>query len=99
MNLIYDEETGLWDEYEPYRTLYISTEEDWEIFEEAIEKQKARKPISTTLEEDVQIGGAKFCKGTHTLSHCPACGAWIVTQDNYCKHCGQKLDWSEESEE
>ena len=95
MNLIYDEKTGLWDEYEPYCSLDIPTEEDWKLLEEAAKKQQPMKPIRTTLEEDVQIGGAKFCKGTHILSHCPACGEWIVTQDNYCKHCGQKLDWSE----
>ena len=96
MDLIYNEKTGLWEEYqEPYCSLDIPTEEDWKILKGAIKKQQSMKPIRTTLEEDVQIGGVKFCKGTHILSHCPACGEWIVTQDNYCKHCGQKLDWSE----
>lgn len=93
MNLIYDEETGMWDEYEPYCSLDIPTEEDWKLLEEAAKKQQPMKPIP--LEKDIQVGGIKIGKEKYTLSHCPACGEWILSHDNYCKHCGQKLDWSE----
>lgn len=96
MELIYDEETGLWDEYEPYRTLYISTEEDWEIFEEAIKKQQAQKPEyeGDGLDENGNI--------IYDTAYCPICHRefevdyekWM----DYCPKCGQKLDWSEESE-
>ena len=96
MNLIYNEKTGLWEEYqEPYCSLDIPTEEDWKLLEEATKKQQPMKPIRTPLEKDVQVGKIKIGKGTYTLSHCPACGEWILSHDNYCKYCGQKLDWSE----
>ena len=25
--------------------------------------------------------------------HCPSCGYMVFSDDNYCPHCGQKLDW------
>lgn len=67
--------------------------EEWEeqikICEEAIfaiEKQIPKKPI---------IHGVRD-RDINTISYtCPVCNKHIDI-DNYCKHCGQALDWSEE---
>jgi predicted RNA-binding Zn-ribbon protein involved in translation (DUF1610 family) len=32
----------------------------------------------------------------HPIYSCPKCGKHINDEDNYCRHCGQRLDWSEE---
>ena len=57
---------------------------------EAVEKQKAKKPI----EPDEEYGTFK----------CPNCGGLIFTEDRfethkYCLLCGQKLDWSDEDDD
>ena len=91
MNLIYNEETGLWEEYqEPYCSLDIPTEEDWKIFEEATKKQQPMKVQEKQVVEDEAFYNLDFL--------CPACQNAVIGQPykpNYCKHCGQKLDWSE----
>ena len=52
---------------------------------EAREKQIARKPDFT---ED------------KTFALCPCCnGKGLFDKQKYCDNCGQKIDWSEESEE
>ena len=54
---------------------------------EAVEKQKAKKPI----EPDEEYGTFK----------CPSCEGLIFTEDRfethkYCLLCGQRIDWSDE---
>ena len=52
---------------------------------EAGEKQIARKPDFTEDKE---------------FALCPCCnGKGLFDKQKYCDNCGQKLDWSEESEE
>ncbi len=52
---------------------------------EAREKQIARKPDFTEDKE---------------FALCPCCnGKGLFDKQKYCDNCGQKLDWSEESEE
>ena len=54
----------------------------------AVEKQKAKKPQKTESE------GYRY---TDTY-RCPNCGGNFSGTGiaNYCYHCGQKLDWSDE---
>jgi hypothetical protein len=55
------------------------------LAEKALEKQIPKKPDFT---EDKEF----------TL--CPCCnGNGLADKQKYCDNCGQKLDWSEESEE
>ena len=70
----------LLDEYEEIGTI--------EECREAVEKQKAKKPKKTESE------GYRY---TDTY-RCPNCGANFSGTGiaNYCYHCGQKLDWSDE---
>lgn len=71
-------------EIEEYRA--IGTVEE---FREAVEKQKAKKPVLKPFYEDI------LC--------CPTCGDILtdrIPMDNkdfyfHCLNCGQKLDWSD----
>lgn len=92
MILRYDESTGTWGiKKEPYITIEVETEEDFKELQEAIKKQQAIKPIEVDERED---------KDSYYLAFiCPACKTTVFGQPyrpNHCKHCGQKLDWSEE---
>jgi hypothetical protein len=52
---------------------------------QALEKQIAKKPDFTEDKE---------------FALCPCCnGNGLTDKQKYCDNCGQKLDWSEESEE
>lgn len=31
--------------------------------------------------------------GNFSIGICPACGVVVDTTENYCRKCGQKLDW------
>lgn len=58
---------------------------------QALEKQIPKKPKTNRVDSETI-----YCK-------CPSCNITTVLYRNcimnYCKECGQKLDWSEESEE
>ena len=56
-------------------------------------KQVAKKPTVQVNDKDVKIGHITFRKGVKTYK-C-VCGYWITLSQDYCNHCGQKLDWSE----
>lgn len=57
---------------------------------EAIQKQVAKKP---NIEQKGLLGVKMW--------HCPVCNKEIISDwnkdsaNNYCHHCGQKLDWEE----
>jgi RecJ-like exonuclease len=52
---------------------------------QALEKQISKKPDFTEDKE---------------FALCPCCnGKGLLNKQKYCDNCGQKLDWSEESEE
>lgn len=53
----------------------------------ALEKQIPKKPV---------IHGYREGREVNTISYtCPICNKHI-DKDNYCKHCGNALDWSGE---
>lgn len=54
---------------------------------DALEKQIPKKPI---------IHGVRD-RDINTISYtCPICNKHIWITEDYCKRCGQALDWSEE---
>lgn len=57
---------------------------------EAVEKQKAKKPIKDREQK----------KRYTSVYFCPTCGHGFTGTGiaDHCYHCGQKLDWSEEDE-
>lgn len=66
-----------------------TTQEDLQTIKEALEKQIPKKPIEKEV-IGVSMSGYKY-KG-----QCPKCSL-TVSQflGNYCHHCGQALDWSD----
>lgn len=57
------------------------------VLSNALKKQIPKKPI---------IHGYREGREVNTISYtCPICNKHI-DKDNYCKHCGNTLDWSEE---
>ena len=60
---------------------------------EALKKQIAKKPTEIDEREETDFYYLAFM--------CPTCEVAVIGQPyrpNYCKHCGQKLDWCEEGE-
>lgn len=83
---------------EPYITIYVTTEEDYEILKDLLEKQKAKKPLGVDLHGKASGNIHKWV--------CPICENFLsnrrkVTEahndfiPSYCPVCGQKLDWSD----
>ena len=57
-----------------------------ELCKKALEKQIPKKPI---------IYGYREGREINTISYtCPICNKHI-SRENFCKHCGQALDWSD----
>lgn len=86
-------EDGEFEQHEPYITVSVDTEEDYEFMKQAIEKQKPKKPKGET---DPMFGDI--------TTVCPTCGNANLVNPfvrsrvyDYCPNCGQKLDWSEEN--
>lgn len=76
---------GEFEQYEPYITVSVDTEKDYEFMKQAIEKQKPKKPIKA--QEHIRYAMCYVC---------PNCGKTFSGTGiaNYCYHCGQRLDWS-----
>ena len=63
----------------------------WELLRKykQLEKATPKKVIVNGIREGRQINTVSFI--------CPSCEKHIG-RDNFCKHCGQELDWSQEEE-
>ena len=55
---------------------------------EAVEKQKAKKPLNICIAKDGN-------KTVGTVGRCPCCNSIIDFSMIWCDDCGQQLDWSE----
>lgn len=67
------------------KALYNISLKNMEMIVQALEKQIPKKPDFTEDKE---------------FALCPCCnGNGLADKQKYCDNCGQKLDWSEESEE
>ena len=89
--LRYDEDAGAGREVkEPYITIEIETEEDFNFIQDAIAKQTAKKPYSR------QEGSQKafYCQCKHYLGDAEDFELELL-RPVYCDECGQRLDWSE----
>lgn len=71
----------------PQEQLYTRmTDELANEFDIAIEKQIPKKPTN--------ISGRYW--GKAKSGKCPICGSGVNSREyNYCKKCGQKIDWSD----
>lgn len=89
--LRYDEDAGSWREVkEPYITIDVETEEDFNFLQDAVAKQTAKKPYSR------QEGSQKafYCQCKHYLGDEEDFELEYL-RPVYCDECGQRLDWSE----
>ena len=63
---------------------------------EAVEKQKAKKPILINYKEYAnKIANAEFLEDAY---FCPNCKT-VMRSGIYCKRCGQAIQWNENLEE
>ena len=76
---------------EPYITIVVETEEDFNFIQDAIAKQTAKKPLDIT-EPVVKWGICPVCKGMPEVLGRPQ---RVLESFLYCPQCGQRLDWGE----
>ena len=99
----YNPETKLWDKRkEPYATIEVATEKDYELLVERIENHTAKKPIGVDWDFEQTDSTRPWSYPEYA---CPVCKKNIISQElaskipkmrpNYCGNCGQKIDWSE----
>lgn len=89
---------------------YYSATPGWELFEADVDKligrQKPHDSIESPANRDkaekvILEGDGYDDKGDidYDTAYCPVCNyryeVGYDTQDNYCRNCGQKLDWSD----
>ena len=70
--------------------LFIPNDDVLDMAIKALEKQISKKPHDIDEREEDDFYYLGFM--------CPSCGGAITCQPyrpDYCKHCGQQLDWSE----
>ena len=71
-----------------------------EVIQEALNKQKPLKVISEKVLRGYALGSKK--PSYDTYYQCGSCGKYVTREkykkDNYCSHCGQKIDWNEVKE-
>lgn len=70
---------------EPFATIDVDTEEDFEKIKSAIDKQKPMKPAEADDREGCVTWMCPVCEWVHFTE-------W---KTNYCSECGQKIDWTE----
>lgn len=81
-------EDGVWDiKPEPYATIEVATEEDFNNLVELTEKYHAEKPI-------VEASSTYKCAKCKELLSDEA----VKSRYKHCPDCGQKLDWTEYKE-
>lgn len=95
MEIMHNEKTGKFElAKKPYKTIELKyeTEEDYNKFKKILELNKLRKPILV----NEQVIGNIFLH--RYIYKCPNCGRQFRNNGslNYCYHCGQRLDWSDE---
>lgn len=86
MDIIYNDTTQKWElKKEPYATIEVASEEDFDHLVTAINMRK-----------EMKVG----C-GINNVNYCPCCHDvnFLKNEDgignSFCGRCGQKLDWSE----
>lgn len=92
-SIVYNEKTGTWEhKKEPYATIEIETQEDFEKIKIAIEKQNRKKP---DYEGDGYDDSGNLIYDTWI---CPCCGDRYeidYEMHRFCPVCGQAIDWGD----
>ena len=76
-----------------YKSEPLKTEEAIGIIQELVDKETPKKIIKLPYKDIYgnKIGDSK----TQFFNGCPNCKDNVGIQAEYCRHCGQKLDWGE----
>ena len=61
-------------------------------YEEIGTAEEGQKPERKIQGEDLKIGCITFKAGTKTY-WCPSCKKPVTGSDDYCRWCGQSIDW------
>lgn len=88
--MLIENKEGNWQE--PFATICIESKEEFDELNKALEKQKPKK-VEEFMERTEEF--SSFYKLDFM---CPSCENATICQPyrpNYCKHCGQKLDWGD----
>lgn len=81
-----------------------SLREACEIAIAALEKQIPKKPLKRKQMVFVELDNGRNESGEKDVFYCPICCEYIgvkygehpvVNVQNYCKKCGQRIDWSD----
>lgn len=83
------------------KALYNIPLKNMELIVQTLEKQIPKKPeIRNATCADIESELRDFITTQGEICRCPTCKDTIcVSGIEYCWYCGQRLDWSEESEE
>lgn len=85
LELHYNEENGKWEvRKEPFAVIECESEESYNKIKQLIERDKKKKPAIVQVENYA-----------YPSYRCPDCDMFVSSLDNYCKECGQALDWKE----
>ena len=69
--------------------LYESYKEEFDLLQELVDKETPKK----TIKEPIIRDGYRQYK-----NYCPICKQELLILGNYCLHCGQAVDWSDNDE-
>ena len=89
LELVFNEESGVWEERpEPYITIEIETEEDFEYLKSAVEFYKNRAKYAEI------VHGHWIPIPKHENKRCSVCNTVFsdFTLGYYCPKCGAKMD-------
>lgn len=64
----------------------------YKVVSDSLDKQIPSEVKVLKSEQDTKVGSVVFKKGCK-LYKCSNCNVFIHNIDNYCKNCGQKLEW------
>ena len=82
-------------DYNDYSNQTINeVSEDIVTLQQLIDKETPKKTIKLPYKDIYgnKIGDSK----THFFNACPNCKGNVGIQAEYCRHCGQKLEWDED---
>lgn len=72
------------------------------ILQELVDKETPKKPKKINAKDNPSVREGSLTYLTGYSYYCPNCNSFLgnsnIQISIYCKHCGQKLDWSGENE-
>lgn len=98
LTIRYNEETGLWEKHEPFITIDVMTEEEFNLVKAAVEHYQKRGCWKDVQEEELYCPDIKatIIRTTQTCSYCKTRIGFIGPKqylfDDYCPGCGATME-------